>query len=139
MEYVPTPPPPTPVTADVEIISQILFKCSNTAPASSQLCPRRPVPAPAPPPVPASLNAKPRPKLVLEPPALPPPLPPPLAVKPNLPDFPKMKIKFSTCTTLYAPAKPIYENYKKNVQDAARSLPISNSTHLRYKYNRLKK
>ena len=128
---------PTPVTADVEIITQRLFKCSNTAPVTSQLCQRRPAPAPAPPPVPASLNTKPRPKLVLEPPALPPPLPPPLAVKPNLPDFPKMKIKFSTCTTLYAPAKPIYENYKKNVQEAAITLP--SSTHLRYKYNRFKK
>ena len=79
------------------------------------------------------LNIRPRPKLVLEPPEL--PSPPPLRpVKPNLPDFPKMKIKFSTCTTLYVPAKPIYENYKKNVQDAAISLPNSNPTHLRYKY-----
>ena len=55
--------------------------------------------------------SRPRIKLNLEPP---PPLPPPVErVQIKLPEIPKMKIKFSTCTTLYKPAAPIYEDYKK--------------------------
>ena len=55
--------------------------------------------------------SRPRIKLNLEPP---PPLPPPIErVQIKLPEIPKMKIKFSTCTTLYKPAAPIYEDYKK--------------------------
>ena len=130
VDPVPARPLPASVTADVEIIIGILVKCSKGVTVNSQLCQRRP------PPPPPSLNVQPRPKVVLETPAPPPPVARPV-VRPNLPDFPKMKIKFSTCTTLYVPAKPIYENYKKNAQDAAISLP--NSTHLRYKYNSVKK
>ena len=55
--------------------------------------------------------SRPRIKLNLEPP---PPLPPPIErVQIKLPEVPKMKIKFSSCTTLYKPAQPIYEDYKK--------------------------
>ena len=53
---------------------------------------------------------RPRIKLNLQPP---PDLPPPIErVKVVLPEMPRMQIKFSTCTTLYKPAKPIYEDYK---------------------------
>ena len=55
--------------------------------------------------------SRPRIKLNLEPP---PPLPPPIErVQIKLPEVPKMKIKFSSCTTLYKPAQPTYEDYKK--------------------------
>ena len=46
--------------------------------------------------------------------APPPELPPPVQrVKVVLPEMPRMKIKFSTCTALYKPAQPAYEGYKK--------------------------
>ena len=105
---------------------------------TSRLCPRRQeeerrieVPVPTPP--------RPRTKLVLELPELPPPLPPPvpLRIKQDLPELPKMKIKFSTCTALYVPPKPIYENYKKISGDT--TAHHSRSTTLKLEYDKLKK
>ena len=110
------PTAPAPDSSHITIVmteSDLLLKCS-TSTITTSLCPR-PVetrrPAPARPPVKVQ-------KLVLELPELPPPPPPPPAplperVRPNLPEVPKLKIKFSTCTTLYKPARPCYEDFKK--------------------------
>ena len=60
---------------------------------------------------PISPKIRPRIKLNLAPP---PELPPPIQrVKVVIPEMARMSIKFSTCTTLYKPAQPIYEDYKK--------------------------
>ena len=50
-------------------------------------------------------------KLNLEPP---PALPVVERVRREVPELPRMSIKFSTCTALYQPAQPIYENIKKS-------------------------
>ena len=58
-----------------------------------------------------SPKLRPRIKLNLAPP---PELPPPIQrVRVVIPEMPRMSIKFSTCTTLYKPAQPAYEDYKK--------------------------
>ena len=57
-----------------------------------------------------SCSVRPKIKLNLEPP---PPLPTLHRVKKELPEMPRLQIKFSTCTALYKPAQPIYENWKK--------------------------
>jgi len=71
--------------------------------------PRRPerVRPPSPP-----RAAVPRPKLELNL-APPPPLERVERVRAELPEVPRLKIKFSTCTTLYKPARPCYEDFKK--------------------------
>ena len=60
-------------------------------------------------------------RLTLPPP--PPPSPPPRRSPPRAKqkEPPKYKIKFSTCTVMYKPAKPVYEDYKttKNVTTAS--------------------
>ena len=58
-----------------------------------------------------SPKLRPRIKLNLAPP---PDLPPPIQrVRVVIPEMPRMSIKFSTCTTLYKPAQPAYEDYKR--------------------------
>ena len=109
---------PKPVSPHLKIISAgILLKCSHTTTTAS-MCPRlAEVKRPAPVSVPAP--ARPRPKIVLEVPAPPSPLPERVKPSPTLPDLPKMKIKFSTCTALYKPARPSYEQFKRNGRDGA--------------------
>ena len=58
-----------------------------------------------------SPKLRPKIKLNLAPP---PDLPPPIQrVRIVIPEIPRPTIKFSTCTTLYKPAQPAYEDYKK--------------------------
>ena len=60
---------------------------------------------------PSPPKLRPKIKLNLAPP---PDLPPPIQrVRVVIPEMPKMTIKFSTCTALYKPAQPAYEDYKK--------------------------
>ena len=58
-----------------------------------------------------SPKLRPKIKLNLAPP---PDLPPPIQrVRVVIPEIPRPTIKFSTCTALYKPAQPAYEDYKK--------------------------
>ena len=125
---------PAPDPSHITIVmteSDLLLKCS-TSTITTSLCPR-PVetrrPATARPPVKVQ-------KLVLEIPELPPPppLPAPLPerVRPNLPEVPKLKIKFSTCTALYSPAKPSYERFRRNSRETESARPRTTTSRPEY-------
>ena len=67
---------------------------------------------------PSPPKIRPKIKLNLAPP---PDLPPPIQrVRVVIPEMPRPTIKFSTCTALYKPAQPAYEDYKKiRVRDSS--------------------
>ena len=126
---------PAPDSSHITIViteSDLLLKCS-TSTITTSLCPR-PVETRRPAPARPTVKVQ---KIVLELPELPPPPPPPPAplperVRPNLPEVPKLKIKFSTCTALYSPAKPSYERFRGNSRETESARPRTTTSRPEY-------
>ena len=72
---------------------------------TSKMCPKKEKQRSPPPPI-VSIRVKPEPPPVF--------IKETIVTKPKMPlEQPKMKITFSTCTVMYKPAQPVYEDYKR--------------------------